>query len=62
MNRSMRKTTFREISKSLGRYIAIVAITALGVGFFAGLKACQPAMVNAADKYFDFVEWINSCF
>jgi len=53
MNKSMRKTTLREITRSLGRYIAIVAITALGVGFFAGLKACQPAMVNAADKYLE---------
>ena len=51
MNRSMRKTTFREISKSLGRYIAIVAITALGVGFFAGLKICKTDMVNAGNAF-----------
>ncbi len=53
MNKSMRKTTLREITRSLGRYIALVAITALGVGFFAGLKACTTAMVNAADKYLE---------
>ena len=31
------KTAFREIKTSLGRYLAILAIIALGVGFFAGL-------------------------
>lgn len=32
------KTTLREIKGSLGRYIAILAIVALGIGLFAGLK------------------------
>ena len=45
------KTTLREIRQSLGRYIAILAIVALGVGFFAGLKAAKPAMVDAVEGY-----------
>lgn len=48
----MRKTTLREIRQSLGRYIAILAIIVLGVGFFAGLKITKPAMTKAADEYF----------
>ena len=51
MNRSMRKTTFRELSGSFGRYFAILAITALGVGFFSGLKVSKEAMLSAGDKY-----------
>ena len=36
------KSTFREIKESLGRFLAILAIVALGVGFFAGLNtACH---------------------
>ena len=38
-----RKNNRRELRHSLGRFLAIVAIVALGVGFFAGLKVAQPA-------------------
>ena len=41
----------RSIRESLGRYLAILAIVALGVGFFAGLKSSEPAMVATADSY-----------
>lgn len=47
----MRKTTLREIKNSLGRYLAIFAIVALGVGFFSGLKVCKPSMIKTGDKY-----------
>ena len=45
-------STFREIKKSLGRYLAILTIIALGVGFFAGLRICRPMLVDSADEYF----------
>lgn len=45
------KSTLREIKSSITRYLAIAAIVALGVGFFAGLKMCKPSMVKAAAKY-----------
>ncbi len=45
------KSTLRTIGKSLGRYIAILAIIALGVGFFSGLKVSEPAMIRTADGY-----------
>lgn len=51
MRSMMRKTTFREIKQSFGRYFAILAIIALGVGFFAGLKETKPVMVQSADIY-----------
>lgn len=53
MKSVMLKTTFREIRQSLGRYIAILAIIGLGVGFFAGLKATKPAMVEATQEYLE---------
>lgn len=49
----MRKTTLREIRQSFGRYVAIMAIVALGVGLFAGLKVTKSAMVKSAQQYFD---------
>ena len=45
-------STLREIKKSLGRYLAILTIIALGVGFFAGLRICRPMLVDSADEYF----------
>ncbi len=51
MKSMMQKTTLREISQSLGRYLAIFAIVALGVGFFAGLKITKTAMVESANDY-----------
>lgn len=41
----------RSIRATFGRYVAILAIVALGVGFFAGLKSSEPAMSNTADEY-----------
>lgn len=43
------KSTIREITKSLGRYFAIIAIVALGVGFFAGLVQSRDVMVTTVD-------------
>lgn len=53
MKSMMNKSTLREIKQSMGRYLAILAIIALGVGFFAGLKATTPAMVKTAQNYWD---------
>ena len=49
----LRRSTLREIRSSLGRYLAILAIVALGVGFFAGLKVCKESMVHTAQDYLD---------
>lgn len=53
MKSMMNRSTLREIKQSLGRYLAILAIVALGVGFFAGLKATTPAMLKTAQTYLD---------
>ena len=45
------KITLREIKNSLGRYLAILIIVALGVGLFAGLKVTRDAMVDTLDEY-----------
>ena len=51
MKSMMKRNTFREIKKSFGRYFAILAIIALGVAFFSGLKITQSVMVHSADVY-----------
>ncbi len=51
MKSMMRRTTFREIRGSFGRYMAIFSIIALGVGFFAGLKVTRPIIVKIFENY-----------
>lgn len=45
------KSVFRRIRSSLGRYLAILGIIALGVGFFSGLRVTAPSMLKTADEY-----------
>lgn len=47
----IRKSTFREIKSSMGRFLSIMAIIGLGVGFFAGLKIAKQAMVTTVEGY-----------
>lgn len=51
MTKSLLKNTFREIKNSKARFISIMAIIALGVGFFAGIKATVPSMYSLAQSY-----------
>ena len=45
------KTILRSIKMTLPRFLAIFAIIALGVGFFAGLKVTTPSFVYTVDQY-----------
>ncbi len=47
------KETLRSIRGSLGRFVAIAAIVALGCGFYAGLRMTSPDMAHFADEYYD---------
>ena len=53
MGSALWKDILREIKKSLGRFFSIMMIVAIGVAFFAGVKASVPDMKHTADKYFD---------
>lgn len=46
------KDFLRTLGKSLTRFLSIVAIIALGVGFFAGITATEPDMILSADRYY----------
>ena len=49
---SLLKDTYRQIKTTASRFIAIMAIIALGCGFFAGLKSTCPDMVDTAQSYY----------
>ncbi len=43
---------YREIKKTFTRFLSILAISALGVAFFAGIRATSPDMKEMGDRYF----------
>jgi len=51
MKRTIWISTVREIKQSMGRFLAILAIVALGVAFFAGLTIAKSEMVATGEKY-----------
>ena len=53
MKTALIKDSIKEIAKSFKRFISILLIVLLGVGFFAGIKATSPDMRLTLDKYFD---------
>lgn len=53
MRSVMKKAAVREIKNSFGRYFAILAIIALGVGFFSGVRITTPAMLNTINSFMD---------
>ena len=53
MNSLLLKEFLRTLKNNLSRFISIVAIIALGVGFFAGISASENDMVLSATKFYD---------
>lgn len=51
--KTMRKNLTQSILKSLGRYIAIIAIIALGAGIFVGLRTTKIDMIATGQSYLD---------
>lgn len=47
------KDAIKEVKKTHRRFLSIVLIVLLGVGFFAGIKATSPDMQRTLDQYFD---------
>lgn len=46
------KELARSISRSKTRFVSIMAIIAIGVGFYAGINATEPDMVLSADRFY----------
>lgn len=50
---ALHKDTLKEIINTKKRFISILLIVLLGVGFFAGIKVTSPDMQKIVDSYFD---------
>ena len=53
MKKALLKDSLIQIKKTYKRFISILLMAFLGVGFFAGVRATSPDMKKTIDKYFD---------
>jgi len=53
------KNTLVKIKKSIGRYISLLVIIMVGVGFFVGIQASAPDIIATADNYYDNHDLMN---
>lgn len=51
--KAVNKNTLREISKTKSRFLSILLICVIGVGFFSGVRATCDIMKTTADDYYD---------
>ena len=56
MKKALMKDTVKEITNTFKRFISLMLIVLLGVGFFAGIRVTSPDMRNTLDKTFDEYE------
>ena len=53
MKKALLKDSFKEIKNTHRRFISILLMAFLGVGFFAGIRAASPDMKKSIDEYYD---------
>lgn len=53
MKKALFKDSVKEIKNTFKRFLSILLMAFLGVGFFAGIRATSPDMVDTIDKYYD---------
>lgn len=51
--KALRKDFYTEIRKSMGRFLSIFFIVAIGCAFFSGIRSSEPDMRYSGDAYFD---------
>ena len=52
MKKALLKNSVKEIKNTYKRFISILLMAFLGVGFFAGLRATSPDMLRTIDNYY----------
>ncbi|MBU3113935.1 ABC transporter permease [Clostridium lacusfryxellense] len=59
MKKTFFKNLFRDIKKTFSRFLSIVIIIAIGVAFYAGVRATSPDMKISADTYFNETNFMD---
>lgn len=53
MKNKLLQHSFRKIKTHYKRFLSLLCISLLGVGFFAGIQATSPDMLNTLDSFYD---------
>ncbi len=59
MKRAQRKDLYRELKHSLNRYLSIMAIMALGVAFYVGVRSSEPDMQLTANHFLNTSDFMD---
>jgi putative ABC transport system permease protein len=47
------KNALMKVKKSYGRFLSLIIIIAVGIGFFAGIRASSPNIINSVNTYYE---------
>jgi len=47
------KNALMKVKKSLGRFFSLIIIIAVGISFFAGIRASSPNILNSVNTYYE---------
>ena len=47
------KHIFMKIKQNFKRFLSLLFMALLGIGFYAGIEACSPDMLKTLDKFYD---------
>ena len=47
------KHIFMKIRQNYKRFLSLLFMALLGIGFYAGIEACSPDMLKTLDKFYD---------
>ena len=59
MKSALLKDSIKEIKNTYKRFLSILVMAFLGVGFFAGMRAASPDMVDTIDQYYKKVRYMT---
>ncbi len=51
--KAFRRSSWRRIRETLGRFLSIMLISAVGIGFFGGVNATGGAMIRSAEMFYE---------
>ena len=50
------KHIFMKIKQNYKRFLSLLSMALLGIGFYAGIEACSPDMLKTLDKFYDDID------
>ena len=62
INKTVKKELFRTIRINIKRYVSLVVMILLGVGFYVGMKSSSPSLEKTMISFYDDVKYMDLMF